>query len=129
CLWFDAIPVDRTLALEVPVRWHEYELTIYPLPGHTRYAAAIGFEVAGKRVLVTGDQQAIDDDRAILNFQYRNRFVPEDFVRSAELYKRIRPDVILRGHWLPLEVTPDLLERLLEDARRTVALHEELLPV
>jgi glyoxylase-like metal-dependent hydrolase (beta-lactamase superfamily II) len=129
CLWFDPIPVDRMLALDQPVRWHEHELTIYPLPGHTRYAAAISVEVDGKRVLVTGDQQAIDGDRAILNFQYRNRFVPEDFVRSAELYKRIRPDVILGGHWLPLEVTPDLLERLLEDARRTVALHEELLPV
>lgn len=127
CLWFDPIPVDRTLPLGTPVRWHEYELTLYPLPGHTRYAAAIGFEVDGKRVLVTGDQQALDGDRAVLNFQYRNRFAADDFIRSGELYSRVRPDLILGGHWLPLEVTDGWLERYRVDAERTAELHRELL--
>ena len=43
----------RAAARAEPVRWHEYELTVHPLPGHTLYAAAIEFEVDGKRVLVT----------------------------------------------------------------------------
>jgi glyoxylase-like metal-dependent hydrolase (beta-lactamase superfamily II) len=127
CLWFDPIPVDRPLALESPVRWHEYELTAYALPGHTRYAAALGFEVDGKRVLATGDQQADEGDRAILNYQYRNRFEPDDFLRSAELYRRLRPDLIVSGHWLPREITDEYLDRLLVDARRTAELQRDLL--
>jgi glyoxylase-like metal-dependent hydrolase (beta-lactamase superfamily II) len=128
CLWFDPIPVDRTLALETPVQWHEYELTAYALPGHTRYAAALAFEVDGRRVLATGDQQTHDPPRSILNFQYRNRFAPDDFVRSAELYRRLRPDLIVSGHWLPCEVTDELLDALQRDAQRTLELHRELLP-
>jgi glyoxylase-like metal-dependent hydrolase (beta-lactamase superfamily II) len=128
CLWYEPIPVDRTLELDVRVHWHEYELTAYALPGHTRFAAALAFEVDGKRVIATGDQQTHDDERAILNYQYRNRFDPEDFVRSAELYRRLRPDLIVSGHWLPQQVTPDLLDRLLADAHRQVELHGELLP-
>jgi len=128
CLWFDPIPVDRALPLETPVRWHEYELTAYPLPGHTRYAAAIAFEVDGKLVLATGDQQTNDDGRAILNFQYRNRYAVDDFVRSAELYRRLRPDLIVSGHWLPQQVTDEYLDRLLADGLRTAELHRELLP-
>jgi glyoxylase-like metal-dependent hydrolase (beta-lactamase superfamily II) len=127
CLWFDPIAVDRVLPFETPVQWHEYELTLYPLPGHTRFAAAIGFEVDGKRILVTGDQQTDEGKRSLLNFQYRNRFVPEDFVASAELYRRLRPDVLLGGHWLPLPVGDDLLGRLEADAHSLVELHEELL--
>jgi glyoxylase-like metal-dependent hydrolase (beta-lactamase superfamily II) len=128
CLWFDPVAVDRVLPFERGVRWQEYELTVYPLPGHTRYAAAIAFEVDGTKILVTGDQQTDEGGRSILNYQYRNRFVPEDFVRSAELYARLRPDLLLGGHWLPLPVTDDLLDRLAADARLLVDLHEELVP-
>jgi glyoxylase-like metal-dependent hydrolase (beta-lactamase superfamily II) len=128
CLWFDPIPVDRRIAFEQPFRWHEHELTVYPLPGHTRYAAAIAFEVDGTRILVTGDQQTDDGARSMLNFQYRNRFVPEDFAASAQLYRRLRPDLLLGGHWLPLPVTDDLLLRLGTDAERLRELHRELLP-
>ena len=128
CLWFDPIPVDRRIALEQPFRWHEYELTVYPLPGHTRYAAAISFEVDGTKILVTGDQQTDDGARSILNYQHRNRFVAEDFSASAQLYRRLRPDLLLGGHWLPLAVTDDLLFRLATDAERLRELHRDLLP-
>ena len=128
CLWFDPIPVDRVLPLEEPFAWHEHELTVYPLPGHTQYAAAIGFEVDGTRILVTGDQQTDDGAVSILNYQYRNRFVPADFAASAQLYRRLRPDLLLGGHWLPLAVTDDLLFRLGTDAQRLGELHRELLP-
>lgn len=128
CLWFDPIPVDRAIELEQPFRWHEHELTLYPLPGHTRYAAAIGFEVDGKRILVTGDQQTDEaGGNSILNIQYRNRGVPEDFVASAELYRRLRPDLILGGHWLPFELTDARLRRLTDDAARFVEAHRDVL--
>ena len=132
CLWFDPIRVDRTLPLDVPVPWREYELTCHPLPGHTLYAAAIAFEADGRRVLATGDQQAMRDDPAqpdILNYQYRNRYRFDDFVESAELYLSLRPDLMVGGHWKPREVTPEYLEQLLSEGRRTAELHRELLPL
>jgi glyoxylase-like metal-dependent hydrolase (beta-lactamase superfamily II) len=132
CLWFDPIPVDRRLPLERPFTWREYELTPYPLPGHTLYAAAIAFEVDGRRVLATGDQQAVaggPDGPDILNYQYKNRFRIDDFVASAELYRRLQPEIIVSGHWLPREVTPAYLDRLLEDGLRLAELHRELLPL
>ena len=82
----------------------------------------------GTRILVTGDQQTDDGARSILNYQYRNRFVPEDFAASAQLYRRLQPDLLLGGHWLPLAVTDDLLLRLGSDAQRLGELHRELLP-
>jgi glyoxylase-like metal-dependent hydrolase (beta-lactamase superfamily II) len=128
CLWYDPVPVDRVLAFDEPIAWHEYEVAVFPLPGHTLYAAAILVEVDGRRVLFTGDQQSNDDGRSTLNYQYRNRFRPHDYVRSAELYASLRPDLILGGHWAPLEVTEERLQQLLEDGRRLEELHAELLP-
>jgi glyoxylase-like metal-dependent hydrolase (beta-lactamase superfamily II) len=129
CLWYDPIRVDRRLPLEEPFAWHEYEFTAYPLPGHTLYAAAIAFEVDGRRVLATGDQQANEPDGPILNYQYRNRFRYDDYVRSAELYRELRPDLILSGHWAIREVDDAWLDTLLADGRRLAGLHRELLPV
>ena len=132
CLWFEPIPVDRRLALREPVTWHEYELTAYPLPGHTLYAAAIAFEADGRRVLATGDQQALSggpDGPDILNYQYRNRFRYDDYVASAELYRSLSPDLLITGHWPPREVTDAYLDRLLADGRRLAELHRRILPV
>jgi glyoxylase-like metal-dependent hydrolase (beta-lactamase superfamily II) len=127
CLWFEPIWVDRVLTIGEPLRWHEYELRLHPLPGHTLYAVAIEVEVDGKRILATGDQQS-GGERPILNYQYRNRFQIGDFVASAELYRAVRPDVIVSGHWPPQEVSEALLDRLAEDGARLDELHRELLP-
>ena len=64
CLWYDPIPVDKALPLDTPFRWEEYTFTLYALPGHTRYAVAIAFEVDGKRILASGDQYQGDDGLA-----------------------------------------------------------------
>jgi glyoxylase-like metal-dependent hydrolase (beta-lactamase superfamily II) len=126
CLWFDPVPVDRRLEPGEPVRWHEYELTAHPLPGHTLYAAAFAFEVDGRRVLATGDQQS---GEGILNYQYRNRFRIDDYVGSAELYRALRPDLMITGHWGAVEVTDAYLDRLAAAGRRLAELHRELLPL
>jgi hypothetical protein len=67
--------------------------------------------------------------RPILNYQYRNRYRVGDFERSAELHRRLRPDILISGHWPPQEVTDEYLGRLEEDGRRVDELHRELLPV
>lgn len=128
CLWFEPIAVDRVLPFGELIRWHEYELRVHPLPGHTLYAAAIEVEVDGKRVLATGDQQS-GEPRPALNYQYRNRYRLGDFVASAELYRELRPDLIVSGHAPPQEVTGELLDRLLVDGQRLEDLHRELLPL
>jgi hypothetical protein len=118
------------LPFGAPVDWHEYQLTLHALPGHTRYAAAIEFEADGRRVLATGDQQSREPDGgSILNYQYRNRFSFDDFVASAELYERLRPELLLTGHWGAHELDDEQLATLAADGRRVAQLHRELLPL
>jgi glyoxylase-like metal-dependent hydrolase (beta-lactamase superfamily II) len=133
CLWFDPIPVDRTLPFGRPFRWHEYEITAHELPGHTLYAAAYDFVVDGVRVVASGDQQdgrwVAGERPEFLNYQYRNGFHFDDFRRSAELYRRLRPELMISGHWLPRPVTDEYLDALLEAGIELERLHHELLPL
>ena len=124
CLWPDPIPVDRALPLGTPIAWQEYELTLYPLPGHTFFACAIAFEVDGRRVVATGDQWTPTG----LNYQYRNRFERRDFIQTGELLRELRPDFVIGGHFFPHKVTDGYLDSLVEQAHRLAELHDELLP-
>ncbi|MFE5291886.1 MBL fold metallo-hydrolase [Isoptericola sp. NPDC056618] len=132
CQWFESTPADRVLDLGGTVRWREYEITTHDLPGHTRYAAAFEFVVDGVRVLATGDQQAADGkDPAhpeVLNYQYRNRFRRGDYVASAELYRRVRPDLLVTGHWKGRWVDDAYLDLLAAQGAATERLHHELQP-
>ncbi|MDF2626214.1 MAG: fold metallo-hydrolase [Symbiobacteriaceae bacterium] len=127
CLWYDPIPADRTLPLEQTIPWEEYQITLHPLAGHTTYAVAICFEVDGKRVIANGDQEA-DGPGDLLNYVYKNGFRPEDFCQSALLYRRIRPDLILSGHWGARQVTDEYLDLLLAKGKKLAELHRRLLP-
>jgi glyoxylase-like metal-dependent hydrolase (beta-lactamase superfamily II) len=133
CLWHDPIPVQRRLPVGETVQWREYELVLYPLPGHTRYACAIFFEADGQKVLASGDQQngawEPGEKRELLNYQYRNGFEFDDFVKSAELYRSLRPDLMISGHWEPRQVTPDYLDMLADRGRQLARSHRELLPL
>jgi glyoxylase-like metal-dependent hydrolase (beta-lactamase superfamily II) len=133
CLWYDPIPVDRVVETGRPVRWHEYELTMYPLPGHTLYAVAIAFEVDGQRVVATGDQQSttwLPGERTeVLNLQYKNRFRIDDFTKSALLYRKLQPDLMISGHWAPRRVDDAYLDLLEEKGAELARIHRELLPL
>jgi glyoxylase-like metal-dependent hydrolase (beta-lactamase superfamily II) len=133
CLWYDPIPVDRSLPFGEPIAWQEYELTLHPLPGHTLFAAAIEFDVDGRKVVATGDQQDgrwVEGEKPeFLNYQYRNGFRYDDFADSAELYRRLRPDLLISGHWLPRPVTDDYLALLRLAGRELARLHRALLPL
>lgn len=133
CLWRDPIAVDREPAPGEPVRWREYELTMYPLPGHTLFAVAIAFEVDGRKVVATGDQQDGAWEPGVhtelLNFQYQNRFRIDDFVQSAALYRELRPDLMISGHWAPRQVDDVYLDMLAEKGRELADVHRALLPL
>jgi glyoxylase-like metal-dependent hydrolase (beta-lactamase superfamily II) len=126
CLWYDPIPVDRVLPFEAVIPWEEYELTLYPLPGHTQYAAAISFQADGRRFLATGDQYQ-GPAGCGWNYVYHNGFAPGDYRAGAELYRRLAPDMILSGHWAPLLVEPGYVHQLAEQAATLERLHGELL--
>lgn len=132
CQWFDPIPSDRVLTVGGSFRWHEYTISVHDQPGHTRYAVAYEVEVDGVRVLFTGDQQdglgVPGERREVLNYQYRNRFDPEDYRASAALYRRVAPGLMLSGHWTPRRVDAAYLDDLAEQGEQIVALHADLLP-
>ena len=133
CTWYDPVPVDRRLRLGESVTWHEYEIMVHDLPGHTRYAAAYEFVVDGVRVLVTGDQQVgmgePGGSREVLNYQYRNRQRLGDYQASAELYRRLRPDLMISGHWMPRWVTDEYLDLVTDVGDDQVRIHRDLLPL
>ena len=116
CLWYEPIPCAQHMADGTGVRWREYEIELHALPGHTLYASAIGFEVDGQRVLATGDQQTGSwvpgESAEIPNFQYANAFSADDYVASAALYQRLRPELMISGHWDPRTVSQDYLDEL-----------------
>lgn len=128
CLWYDPIPADRVIPLEEPIQWEEYTLTCYPLPGHTRYAVAIAFEVDGKRVLAVGDQYQ-SAEAGSWNYVYANRFNLSDYRASAALYRKLAPDVLLSGHWGPSWVEPDYFDQLEARGAALEAHHRALLPL
>jgi glyoxylase-like metal-dependent hydrolase (beta-lactamase superfamily II) len=133
CTWYDPIPVDRRLPMGRSFTWHEYEITVHDLPGHTLYAAAYEFEVDGVKVLVTGDQQEgggqLGERREILNYQYRNRFRIGDYEQSAALYRKVQPDLMISGHWKARWVDEDYLELLERSGEELIHHHEALLPL
>jgi glyoxylase-like metal-dependent hydrolase (beta-lactamase superfamily II) len=131
CLWYDPIPCAQHIPDGAGIRWREYEFDLHALPGHTLYASAIGFEVDGRRVLATGDQQtgswSADGTPEIPNFQYANAFAADDYAASAALYQRLRPELMISGHWDPRPVTHDYLDALTRLGDEVAAAHRAVL--
>ena len=133
CQWYEPIPSDRVLPVGESFDWHEYRITVHDQPGHTLFHVAYEVTVDGLTVLFTGDQQehlGIPGLRKeVLNYQYRNRFRLDDYRRSAALYRRIAPGLLLSGHWAPREVDDAYLTYIGHAAEDLVEMHEALLPL
>jgi glyoxylase-like metal-dependent hydrolase (beta-lactamase superfamily II) len=133
CQWYEPIPADRVLPVGESFRWNEYEITVHDLPGHTLFHVGYEVEVDGVTVLFTGDQQetlGIPDERhEVLNYQYRNRFRLDDYERSARLFRRIAPGLLLSGHWAPRPTDERYLEFIGFAAEDLRQMHEALLPL
>jgi glyoxylase-like metal-dependent hydrolase (beta-lactamase superfamily II) len=128
CLWYEPIAVDRRLPTGVPIPWQEYVLTLHEQPGHTRYAVAVEVTVDGSRVLFIGDQMG-HTDGLDLNYVYAGDFRIDDYVRSAQLYRRLKPELLLSGHWGPRAGEASHIEEIGRRAEELAALHRELLPL
>ncbi|HEY9288362.1 MAG TPA: MBL fold metallo-hydrolase [Candidatus Dormibacteraeota bacterium] len=128
CLWYEPITVDRRLPVGRQLEWEEYRLTLHEQPGHTRYAVAIETEIDGKRVLFIGDQMGHADGLG-LNYVYAGGFEIGDYEQTAELYRRIAPDLLLSGHWQPLASGLSHFEELARRGKALHELHRQLLPL
>lgn len=126
CLWFDPIPADRVLPERCTVVWHEFELQIFPLHGHTFYAIAISILVDDIKVLVCGDQFAGPDGLG-MPYVYRNGFRRNDYVRSSELLAEFEPDLILSGHEPPFFPPPEFAAEVRARGTELKELHEIIL--
>ena len=63
-----------------------------PMSGHTRFSAAIAFEVDGVRFAHTGDQYHVDDATQVLaNHVYRNGAFLDSFANSAAWLRAWKP--------------------------------------
>ena len=131
CLLRDAVPTDHIVPTDTPLAWREYEITLFPQPGHCLNQVAIYTEVDGKKVIATGDQQEATWEPGVrpevLNYQYKNGFRPEDYVASARLYQKLQPDLMLTGHWGYREVDQPYLDELQSKAEELVDLHTRVL--
>lgn len=127
CLWHDRVAVDRELPVGRPFEWRGYTLTLHDQRGHTRYAVAVELEVDGRRVLAIGDQWG-GRDAAQLNYVYAGGFRLGDYRASAELYRRVRPDIVLTGHTEPLFPSEGWFDDLVIPTTELDALHRSLLP-
>lgn len=127
CLWFEPMLADRALPLGQPFEWQEFRITPHEMTGHARYASALLVEVEGERVIFGGDQYS-EQDGLGLNYTYPNLFREGDYIRSAELYARLRPGLILSGHTGPIEPDAGYFGELLARGRELQALHAALQP-
>lgn len=127
CLWYEPIPLDRVIASDEWFVWEDVPFRLHPQPGHVLYAVTIEFELDGVRVLAVGDQQG--NEALLWNYVYRNRFRHTDYIDSARHYADRRPDLIISGHWPPLEVTEEYLAGLADAGEALADAHAALLPL
>ena len=121
-------PLDKILCHAAGyIYWEEYTFTLHHLPGHTRHAVAVEFEVDGLRFMATGDQYQ-GKEGLTWNYVYQGGYTTGDYKSGARLYERIGPDIILSGHWQPLRLTPEYLQKIAADAETLDRLYRELLP-
>ena len=134
CTWPEPIDV-ASQPLETPVRWKEYEFTLHPMSGHTRYSTAIEFTVDGETVLATGDQYFLQDfdpegsAPAMHNHVYRNGATISSFAESGAMLDRVRPTLILPGHGDAYHINDSVRRRFADYGREYETIHRRILPL
>lgn len=134
CTWPHPIAVVE-LKNEVPHRWREYEFSLYPMSGHTRFSSLIRIDIDGERVVATGDQYFFRDisrpgtGPLSHNHVYRNGAVIGSFRDSHELLASLNPTIILPGHGDAYRVPSGLLKSTAEYRDEYERLHRVLMPI
>jgi glyoxylase-like metal-dependent hydrolase (beta-lactamase superfamily II) len=133
CTFPQPIRVDRALDLEEPLDWDGIRFHFAPMSGHTRFAALIGWEVDGVRFVHAGDQYGtvLGEDPPRWSFRstyvYRNGAFLDSYRKSADWIAAFRPDVVLSGHWAPVQTDTDYFAALADHAREYEERHRRVM--
>ena len=134
CTWPEPIDVEP-VPLERPFRWEEYEFTLYPMSGHTRFSTLIRFEADGEVFTATGDQYFFEgfgdsgESPIMHNHVYRNGAVLGSFRESNEIISRIHPTIILPGHGTSYRVPEGFYAKIEEYSADYERIHAGLMPL
>lgn len=142
CTWPRPSRIDRAIGAGDIATWEGIDFTFVPMSGHTRFSAAIGFEIDGLRFAHTGDQYHSRDAQLQSSFPvpsdyrmnwatdefapglvYRNGAFLDSYAKSAEWLHDWRPDVVLSGHQPAMRVDENFHRRLDERAEHHVDVH------
>jgi len=139
CLWPTPTRIDRRLPADEEAVWERIAFRVSPLSGHTRFSAAVAFEVDGVRFAHTGDQyqllerfessarEAAPDwltTKVLANHVYRNGAFLDSFARSARWLRAWRPDVVLSGHQPAMWTNEAFFDRVDEWTESYERMHE-----
>ncbi len=126
CLWPVATRVDRRLAADETALWQGVAFRASPMSGHTRFSAAIAFEIDGVRFAHTGDQYHVDDTSQVLpNHVYRNGAFLDSFAASGRWLRVWKPDVVLSGHQPAIWTNDAFFDRVDEWTEAYEQMHRE----
>ncbi len=109
------IHVDRILHEGETLKWEEYQLNIFNLPGQTLYAVAISGRIDGRFIVFTGDNIFYTPVGSGHDaFVTRNvAILEEGYIKCAEILNHLRPDLILGGHGQEIPQPLSQIEKLL----------------
>lgn len=136
CNWPVPARIDRRLPLGESFTWEEYTFRLYPMSGHTRFAALIGFEADGKRFAHTGDQyfftngveEFVNNGRA-QNHVYRNGALLDGYAVSGRWMLDWRPDIVLQGHQPAMHTDAAFFRHIEAWTEDYADLHRQIMPL
>jgi len=122
CLIPFAIPVDRVIHNGEKIRWEEYELEFFHLPGQTEFHQGLLTTIDGQRVLFTGDNTW---NRKFPEKTMNGPLVPQNeylldsgFIACARKLIEARPDLVCPAHTEEFRPTAQDLRGFLDWALR-----------
>jgi glyoxylase-like metal-dependent hydrolase (beta-lactamase superfamily II) len=102
CLIPFAIPADRVVHDGEKIRWEEYELEFFHLPGQTEFHQGLLTTIDGKRVLFTGDDtwnrkfpEKVRNGPLVPQNEY---LLDSGFIACARKMIECRPDLVCPAH-------------------------------
>ena len=111
-----SLRTDRILQHGERLIWENYDFTVEQMPGQTEFALCIYGNIDGRKVIFTGDNifGDPDDDRqngheAVV--ARNSAILEEGYLLSAEILKRVNPDIIVGGHSYVMENPRQMIQR------------------
>jgi glyoxylase-like metal-dependent hydrolase (beta-lactamase superfamily II) len=118
CLLPRPLPAGRVFQDGETFRWEGVPFTAVRLPGHTKYACAVSFEIDDTRFVHAGDTiGGFLGDPILGGPIFQNGFTPGDLLESIGKLRDLMPDYLLTGHWGALRVDTGFFEQALNRAR------------